>query len=91
MISASTRSATDDQRVAIVELTRSASSRFEKVRFEKVRFEKVRFEKVRFEKVRFEKVGWERWESARWEKVKVPEVGQRTAWCSAPSADPAPE
>jgi len=81
MISASTRSATDDQRVAIVELTRSASSRFEKVRFEKVRFEKVRFEKV----------GWERWESARWEKVKVPEVGQRTAWCSAPSADPAPE
>jgi len=86
MISASTRSATDDQRVAIVELTRSASSRFEKVRFEKVRFEKVRFEKVRFEKV-----GWERWESARWEKVKVPEVGQRTAWCSAPSADPAPE
>jgi hypothetical protein len=86
MISASTRSATDDQRVAIVELTRSATSRFEKVRFEKVRFEKVRFEKVRFEKV-----GWERWESARWEKVKVPEVGQRTAWCSAPSADPAPE
>jgi len=69
MISASTRSATDDQRVAIVELTRSASSRFEKVRFEKVRFEKVRFEKV----------GWERWESARWEKVKVREVGQRTS------------